>query len=194
MQALMTLWGLEEYMQSLHDSLFTELTVPDGADKDVLIATILDQFGEFEVADADPNYIKVKVGIWSKQKSVSMLKAWKALTYEYAFQDNYDRDEQTTVINTSHAEHHAETGTETTGQISAYDSTEFQNHDKATHSGEDDGTSDQTGTTTTSGRIHGNIGVTTTMALLREEMQVAPLSFYEEVAKWFGQQFCLLVY
>lgn len=194
MQAIMTLWGLERYMNANNDSLFADLVLPEGADKSTLVDVILDQYGEFEVSDSNPMYIKEKVRMWSNMKQVPMLKAWKALTLEYDFQDNYDRHEDTTTTNENHLTHSAHTDTNTTGKVSAYDSSDFQNHDQAISHGEDGGGSDNNGTIHTTGRIHGNIGVTTTMQLLKEEMQVAAMDFYTEVAKWFGQQFVLLIY
>ena len=44
------------------------------------------------------------------------------------------------------------------------------------------------------GRTHGNIGVTTSMQLLRDELEVQRFNIYENIADLFIDEFCILVY
>lgn len=44
------------------------------------------------------------------------------------------------------------------------------------------------------GRIHGNIGVTTTQQMLLQEFELRQLNMYDEIAKSFCKEFCLLIY
>lgn len=44
------------------------------------------------------------------------------------------------------------------------------------------------------GRIHGNIGVTTTQQMLLQEFDLRQINMYDEIAKSFCKEFCLLIY
>lgn len=44
------------------------------------------------------------------------------------------------------------------------------------------------------GRIHGNIGVTTSSALLSEYLDIAEWNIYEHITDLFIQEFCILIY
>jgi len=44
------------------------------------------------------------------------------------------------------------------------------------------------------GRIHGNIGVMTTQNMLLQEYELRQLNMYDEIAKSFCKEFCLLIY
>lgn len=44
------------------------------------------------------------------------------------------------------------------------------------------------------GRTHGNIGVTTSMQLLRDEIEVQRFNIYENIADLFIDEFCILIY
>lgn len=47
---------------------------------------------------------------------------------------------------------------------------------------------------THSGRIHGNIGVTTSSALLSEYLNIAEWNIYEHITDLFISEFCILIY
>ena len=44
------------------------------------------------------------------------------------------------------------------------------------------------------GRVHGNIGVTTTQQMIQSELELAKFNIYETIADSFVQEFCLMVY
>lgn len=47
---------------------------------------------------------------------------------------------------------------------------------------------------THSGRIHGNIGVTTSQQMLQSELDLAKWNLYEHITDLFMQEFCIMVY
>lgn len=44
------------------------------------------------------------------------------------------------------------------------------------------------------GRVHGNIGVTTTQQMIQSELELAKFNIYETIADSFVQEFCLMIY
>lgn len=44
------------------------------------------------------------------------------------------------------------------------------------------------------GRVHGNIGVTTTQQMIQSELELAKFNIYETIADSFVREFCLMVY
>ena len=73
------------------------------------------------------------------------------------------------------------TGTSKTGEKESSEKTENRGMDR------DD-------TNKHSGHIHGNIGVTTTQAMIEEERRIAEFNLIDYIADSFCEQFCILVY
>lgn len=63
-------------------------------------------------------------------------------------------------------------------------------HKNTINDGDKSGNSSSTHT----GRIHGNIGVTTTQQMIQSELELAKFNIYETIADSFVQEFCLMVY
>ena len=103
---------------------------------------------------------------------------------------------------------------DTENKVSAYDVATYSAHDKADTSSKGTnnslGTTDAAGETNTnsvdsmksddisngihSGRIHGNIGVTTTQKMILEEIDVSRFNIYDEIANLFLQEFTIYTY
>lgn len=92
--AKITLIGLETYLSGKNESIFDNLDLPSGIDKDTLIASIFMRSGEFEVLYPDPNFMKMMVGYWGKKYYPTFERWILALTTEYNPLDNYDRHEE----------------------------------------------------------------------------------------------------
>lgn len=96
MQMTSTLWGMEQYFQYKHKSLFDEIRLPDGVDKQTLVNTILVEAGELEVMYTDGDFLKVAINTWFERK-YAMLDRWiKAINIEYKPLENYNRTERWT--------------------------------------------------------------------------------------------------
>ena len=61
--AKMTLIGLYNW----DNTLFNDMVLPDGIDKDLLIDSLILQGGEFEVLYANPDFMKKSIKIWSNK-------------------------------------------------------------------------------------------------------------------------------
>lgn len=208
--AKITLIGMYKYLDANGDDLFQNLTVPAGMDKPTLVASILSKGAEFETLYADGDFMKFQIGVWAEKWQHTLERWVNALSIEYNPLENYDRYEswsdsksgsnkqKGTAFDNANA-----TGSATRNvDKAAFDSSSFSPVDKETNdSNNSSSASSQTSAEGQSmengahiGHIHGNIGVTTAMQLLREEMDVAKLSVYEEAANLFLTELTIYTY
>lgn len=212
--AKMTLIGMYNY----DSTLFANLSVPTGIDRDLLIDTILMNGGEFEVLYADGIFLKSAIGVWSEKWQRTMQRWYDALNIDYNPLENYDRMEdwldsnnrnnQTKRLENAIGSDVSEsTGSgSTTATRSAFDATDYQPHDKSDSSSTGNNTSSSStsayGTTEDNettlnkriGRAHGNIGVTTSQQMLEAELDVSKWNLYDEIANLFIKEFCIFLY
>lgn len=94
----------------------------------------------------------------------------------------------------------------------AFNSNSYENYEKVTHGGNDtvngkvidDGTNtfhsnssennNGTDAGVHSGRVHGNIGVTTSQQMLESEIKLRYFNIYDAIAELFKEDFCILIY
>ena len=193
--ATLTMIGL--YNQD--NTLFDLFTVPESVDKPTLINNILLRSGEFEVLYPDPNFMKFSLGEFSKAWQPTFERWANALALEYNPLENYDRKEDWTDTkngNTSGTTT-GRTNSTTTDKVSAYDagddlttrgsnilvgadssSNSSEAHEGAKHDG----------------RIHGNIGVTTSQQMLQSELDLGYWNIYEKITDLVLTHFVLPVY
>lgn len=96
MQMTSTLWGMEQYFKYKNQSLFDEIRLPEGVDKQTLVNTILVESGEFEVMYTDGDFLKVAINTWFERK-YNMIDRWiKAINIDYKPLENYNRTEKWT--------------------------------------------------------------------------------------------------
>ena len=194
-----TLSGLFQY----DDSIFDDLKLPEEADKETAVWTILENCNDFEIMYPDAEYIKQSIGYWSKAMQLPWTRMWAAIHEEYNPLHNFDRHEEvheetsgdnTQTLNTTQTTNDTQTDSKT-----AYNVDAFKDTDKTTQSG----TVGNTGTVGNAGsgerdmstHLYGNIGVTTSQQMLKAELDIATeLDFYKAVARQFAEKFCILVY
>lgn len=209
-KAKVTLLGLYHF----NEDLFSQLKIPDGMDGDVLRLTILDKGADFEVIYPDPFFTENMIGLISRKWARTFQKWYDALQLEYDPIENYNRYEHWTDDGTDTGTLNTDTSgtseeqTSGTGQtdtyVSTYDSdalhqnNESKSTQSATSSGKDTGntleTKNYANTGVHDGRIHGNIGVTTSQQMLEEELKIAGWNLYEHIATVFIQELCIMVY
>ena len=98
-QAKITLIGLENYLNPQR-SVFEDMVLPEGIDKDTLIGSIVLRCQEFELLYSDPEFMIDAVNIWSRKNYWTFDKWVKALSIEYDPLYNYDRTEEYTDTHT----------------------------------------------------------------------------------------------
>lgn len=164
------------------NDLFDEMIIPEGMDKDIIINNILMECAELESLFPNPSFMKTAIGLWSKKEMYTWNRIWTASQIEYNPLWNKDGTYKE-VRNLQ-----SKGNTDSTEQVSAFNETTFQNRSKVTNnaSGSDTGSITRTET--------GNIGVTTSQQMLREEYEVSEMNPYSYIVDSFKSRFCLLVY
>ena len=155
---------------------------------------------------SNPITMRSVIGIWSSAHLDNWQKMWNTTQLEYNPIENYDRQEEWTDNNTTNSKVQSKdvgTGKNHRTDISkaaGFDSgnlvTSGQNdndsNNESTQIGNSEGNSNEELKHT--GRVHGNIGVTTSQQMIEEERRVADWNMYEYLIDKFKQQFLLLVY
>lgn len=164
------------------ENVFSDLVLPEGLDRDLVIDTIVEKCMMFEVLYPDPEFMRKMINVWSK----GCLEVWEHLnkTLHYEYNPIWNKDGkyvEERVLNTS-------SSAENTGQVAAFNSSAFQNATHATGSGK--GSEGEKITRTE----QGNIGVTTTQQMIKEEREIAEFNIYTYIADDYKNRFCLLVY
>ena len=188
------------------DTLFDLLEVPDGIDKDKLIDNILLEAGERSVIYSDPEFLKNAIGIWSNTYQATFERWAKALAIEYDPLENYDRreewtDERNTETSTEDTQTTEQTtsGTNTQTRV-AYPDNQWHDGIKDVDSGSQDVTVNGSGSGTGSetaeheGRIHGNIGVTTSQQMLQSELDLGYWNIIVKITDLFIENFIIMIY
>ena len=210
MQSKITLIG----MYNFDNTLFDDLTFPAGIDRDLAINRILEKSEEFELVYSDFNYLKDRIGIWGKLWERTFKKWVEALNIKYDPLYNYDRFEEyedtkangfkNDSTSSSVTSTESESGSEVTNQVSAYDDVDFTNKEfesaeaGTSQSGKGSSIASSSGnsneTIKHSAHLYGNIGVTTSVQMLKEQLDVVEWNLYEHISDIFIDEFCILVY
>lgn len=192
--ATMTLMGLYNY----DTTLFDFLTLPEDIDKDTLVDNILLRSGDFEVLYPDFDFLKYSIGAWARKWQPTFERWITALQIEYNPLENYDRKEDWTDTRNGQTSGSTSgtTNTTSTNKVSAYDATDFSNKDQNEIYGSDSSSSsgESHEGARHDGRIHGNIGVTTSQQMLTQELDIGYWNIYEKITDLFLTEFVLPVY
>lgn len=200
MTSRLTLVGILNY----DSELFKHLRLPDGADATTFINTLLLDFGTLGVVYPDSDFMRdIAIPTWCDKWQESLRQTWNALHADYNPIENYDRHEHwTDSPDITRAESGSNesnmTGNENSnvyGDVAAYNASDYQAQDRTrsdssnTSNGKTNySTSNrETGVTTHDGRIHGNIGVTTSQQMIESELKLRKESFYGYAATLFMQ-------
>lgn len=171
-----------------------------------LLAAIINRAASFCVLYTDPDYFKLMSDSWWDKWESSFLAWFKTMQMEYNPIENYDRHEQwhddivddNTVKQTGTVDTDANNSDTTT--VSAYDSSSFSNKDKVTSIIDSTDERDLTDKIDNDrdldheGRIHGNIGVTTSQQMIDSELKLRYNNIYNMVADVFIKELLIAVY
>ena len=201
--AKITLIGMYNY----DDTLFDDLTLPEGYDKETFIDSLIMEHGEKSVLYSDFNYLKACIGAWGRKWSLELSRIYEALTAEYNPIYNYDRYEEYTDTGSStdkpdyESINEQKVSGEVENQISADNSSSYQPEGKTIS---DMGTISQTVKGTRSNvetelnheaHMYGNIGVTTSASMVSEVVeQRLKYNLYGTAAKLFANELLINVY
>lgn len=211
--SLLTVEGLYNY----DNTLFDGFNVPDGLVKQIAIDAILMRTRELEILYPDFTYMKNRITLWSNKYQNNWKKLYDTTVLEYNPIENYDRvedltdtDDETNSIVRDNTIKSTSTNeimnnvnitdqntafndglTDHAKQITDGDTTENGNITNTEKENVNDG---RTGKHTRTGRVHGNIGVTTSQQMIQSERDLVVFNLYDVIAESFIENFCLMVY
>lgn len=185
--AKITLIGMMEYMSQIGSDLFSLLHLPEGVDKDTAVGSIVMAGGECPVIWANPDFVQRMIGVWSNKMKPTFDRWQQTLTQEYNPLHNYDRYEE-------YQDKENTKGTAddtTTRKVTGFDSDTLRTNDQTT--GNSVGNTDRQ--LDHNAHLFGNIGVTTSMQMLTEEIEGREkFNIYSLISEAFLNEFCVRVY
>lgn len=214
---LMPYGGIISLMQ-YDPSLFDGIVLPNGVDKDLVIDTIIQKYGDSPLDHEDPAYLKYYIPVWSKRNLDSWTKLFATLSFDYNPLENALLDETTEETRnidrkqdrtgTASMENSGTTGVNKTAEhlVSAENASDYQpdNRDtgteqttaaQTTDTDSTENTTEQTAETVkTTYNRHGSIGVVTPQNMIQQEREVDKFVIYDYIADSFRDAFCLLLY
>ena len=88
----LTLWGIYQYDKTLFD----DIVLPDGIDKDNLVSDIMRNSGDLYPYHQVPEYLKRNINFWFARRLFDFSRMYEALRVQYSPIENYDRKENIT--------------------------------------------------------------------------------------------------
>ena len=210
-----TLWGFYQYDKTLFD----DIVLPDGIDKDNLVSEIMRNSGDLYPYHQVLEYLKRNINYWFARRLFDFRRMYEALRTEYSPIENYDRKENisrdyensgidkasTTLGSTTTSTNIGSNDNE--NKVSAYNESDYTNREKDIQSYNSTVTNTGSGTDTTKTeyglkrkefediRVHGNIGVTTSQQMIESEMSLrAKYDIYKIISRDFEREFLVQIY
>lgn len=194
----MGLWTFDHH-------IFDLLRLPDELDQEMVINQILMDCAELELLYPRFDTMRAAIGLWSRSRQLTWKKLYDTTQLEYNPIENYDRLEDWTdthdyKIDTATSGSQDSTGEVNTGnRINGFNDnltdSDSSSTDTTSHA-EAAGTENRTdaGNLVHGGRIHGNIGVTTSQQMIAEEREIVQFNIYDYISRDFQRRFCLGIY
>ena len=193
-KAKITLIGMDNYD---HVKLWEKFKIPEDCqnlDKDILINIILMQNGEMETLDADLDFMSAAIGLWCDKWQWTMRKLDDAISIEYAPLENYDRNETWTDTGNRTSNGTVNQDTDVESKVSAYNESTYQPNNRQIGGTDTETEVKENASSTHTGRVHGNIGVTTSQQMLASEIEISLFNIYDQLAEIFKTELCIFVY
>lgn len=193
-KAKITLIGLNNYCVARGYSLFDQVLIPSGIDRDMLIHAILLRSGDFEVLYPNPDFMQDVINSLFKRWYKTFAKWEKALNIEYDPLSNYDRKEEWTDSSNADTSTYSSSNSDGTLKVSSYDSDMMHDKEKSIGKNDSNITSRSNANNKRTGRAYGNIGVTTSQQMLDSELTIARFNLYNQIADIIVRDICIMVY
>ena len=193
----------------------SNLTALSDADlRDLLLATI----GEMTPVYQRPDLLRQMITVWARTQKPIWTKLWQTMIYKYNPIWNKDGKYTETLQRsgsnsgkTDSSGTNGETGSISYGRTDAHNVTGYDTNSYSPNTQDVAGGSDTTGrdgsysdSGSSSGSYNdqqtltrtetGNIGVTTTQAMIKEEREADVFDIYSYIIKAFKERFCILIY
>jgi len=220
MAVTLSIWGVYQWDKTIFD----DLVCPEElCSKEDLIEEIIYQAAELELLYSPPQLLKSAISRWSKRRLPIWTHLYETTQYEYNPIDNYNRIEEwedksqkdntlnDTLNTTGENNTQSHSNTNVLGKVAGYNGPTDSENDMVNRESSD---SSDTSSATTSingtnqrnseenellsaqhkGTIKGNIGVTTTQAMITQEREIAQFDVFQYIVDDFINYFCVGVY
>lgn len=173
-EAWVSILGLYHHDNTVLDGL----KVPEGLKRETVINNILMECAELEILFPDADFMKEAVRQWSDM----CLPVWQHLydTTQYEYNPIWNKDGTFRELETR------DLAGQTVNDVKGYNSGDWSDSDKQD--------STDTGTILRERTEQGNIGVTTTQQMIKEEREIADFNVIARIVDDFKMRFCLLLY
>lgn len=175
---------------------------------------LLAQLGEMTPVYNKPDIFKRQVEVWARIHKPEWTKLWQSTIYKYnpiwnkdgTYTETLDRSGNNTGKSSG-----SNSGKDTTGygrvdthNVTGYDTNSFSPSSQDVAGGSDTRNSSGSYSDNSSGSYadkqtltrteHGNIGVTTTQQMMKEERETAVFNVYDFIIEAFKERFCIMIY
>lgn len=192
MQTKISLMAMNDYMKG---HLFDGLQVPEGADRETLIDAILLRSVDFGVCCQNAEMLQQIITHYGKRFLEPMRRTWRAITEDYNPLHNFDRHEDYTDTSTATGATGEQTTSSDTQSYMGDTADTFRPANKNDGSAQTAANSRADASAQHNGHLYGNIGVTKSQEMLRDEMSVRlDVEFYGVWADKFISELCIMVY
>lgn len=208
--AMLSILGLYLYDNTIFDGMQLPKARTDektgvtteAVEKDVLVDNLLLQLAELEVIYPDTEVMREAISRWSATRVREWDKLNLTLYMEWNPLHNYDRTEEWTDGEEGSGNstgNSTANGTNTsTDSVAGYNSTSLVENGKTVTSGNSEQESTNSNSynknATHSGKMYGNIGVTTSDEMIKQFRDTVKFNIYDVIIDEFKQRFCLMVY
>lgn len=185
-----------------NNTLFDSMSLPDGVDRTRVVDQIVEDCAELEILFPDPDYMKYAITSWSARRLYSWTKLFATTNLTYNPIWNKDGTVTETENGSNSAERNTSGNASNSGsnshKIRGYNETALveSENDSVNNSGSssENVKDDASHTITRTREEHGNIGVTTTQQMIKEEREISNFDIYQIIADDFKTRFCLMIY
>lgn len=198
-QPTLSIAGLYKFNEHLFDDMY----IPESLDRDTVVASIIMETEGLEALYVDVPFMMDAIKYWS----ITMRHKWDKLVASMNFEYNPIWNKDGVRIHTEEENKSSERD-ETVADSTASTSNNFgagfnttsgltnRERDTVQNSGQVKTDDDLKESTKRESKDveQGNIGVTSTQQLIKEEREVADINIYSIIAKDFKQKFCIQVY
>ena len=182
--------------------------------RDTLIYKILMDLAELPLVYTDPDMLRYMIARWSNARTPIWRELWKTTLYKFvpiwnkdgSFTETRDLKTAGNMSGTASSTTSGSVETDRTDehQVTGFDSDTYANDTKdimdidTETSGSTDGSSTENRTgqenETITRQEKGNIGVTTTQQMVKEQRDMVLFDIYQVITDEFKKQFCLMIY
>lgn len=183
--------------------------LPELSDEDLRLE-LLFELGELSPVYSDPEILKQMIAVWDRVNHKNWLQLWQTTLYKYnpiwnkdgSYTETRDlttsgtassSDSRTTNASNNATDQHSVTGYDT-DTLSLESGDTHNDSGNITASGTSKGSESGSEKETTTRKEQGNIGVTTTQAMIREQREIVEYNIYNFIIESFKKRFMIQVY